>query len=408
MTAAAAQVRAILRDAARLLWRHWPALLTLGLLGAAWRSGALWLAVIVSDHAGFAAQLLLALAPIGYLLALVAMLRVCRPSLAPLLAADAATAPMAATERRPVRLLDIAVSILVPFLAAYIGYGLLEQDLARFTNVAAYDEFNQFDLTREVDYDFAGRLALYAWPIALAIMLGAWIVRWGLGRAEARTGVAALGLLGALVEVYYTGQLAAQSAAVRSGALDWLATRRALAEAARVWDWLLEHLGVVATALAGAAGFAADLLASAEAVFVVPVAWLTVATIVLGHNIFPERPQDPVGTGRGPRWAWLRSLSRDVRERFGAFIDALRTLAGLGLLPMLALCLILLLLVRVPVLASYVVRGLLGPMRTQTWLGIAPIEATATLAVSIALIAPVLAEGRPTAASQRRNSTYCG
>ncbi len=85
-----------------------------------------------------------------------------------------------------------------------------------------------------------------------------------------------------------------------------------------------------------------------------------------------------MGTGRGPRWAWLRSLSRDVRERFGAFIDALRTLAGLGLLPMLALCLILLLLVRVPVLASYVVRGLLGPMRTQTWLGIAPIEASAT------------------------------
>lgn len=178
MTVAAAQVRAILRDAARLLWRHWPALLTLGLLGAAWRSGALWLAVIVSDHAGFAAQLLLSLAPIGYLLALVAMLRVCRPSLAPLLAADAATAPMAATERRPVRLLDIAVSILVPFLAAYIGYGLLEQDLARFTNVAAYDEFNQFDLTREVDYDFAGRLALYAWPIALAIMLGASPPSW--------------------------------------------------------------------------------------------------------------------------------------------------------------------------------------------------------------------------------------
>ena len=45
MTVAAAQVRAILRDAARLLWRHWPALLTLGLLGAAWLRGQIAKAV---------------------------------------------------------------------------------------------------------------------------------------------------------------------------------------------------------------------------------------------------------------------------------------------------------------------------------------------------------------------------
>lgn len=78
---AAREVGRIVRDAARLLLRHWPALLTLGLLGAAWRSGTLWLAVIVSDRSGPLAQLLLALAPVGYLLAIVAMLRVVRPSL---------------------------------------------------------------------------------------------------------------------------------------------------------------------------------------------------------------------------------------------------------------------------------------------------------------------------------------
>ncbi|MCA0179915.1 MAG: hypothetical protein LCH77_10060 [Actinobacteria bacterium] len=83
MREAAREVGRIVRDAARLLLRHWPALLTLGLLGAAWRSGTLWLAVIVSNRSGPLAQLLLALAPVGYLLAIVAMLRVVRPSLSP-------------------------------------------------------------------------------------------------------------------------------------------------------------------------------------------------------------------------------------------------------------------------------------------------------------------------------------
>ena len=428
MEAAGRELGRIGRDTGRLLLRHWPALLTLGLLGAAWRAGAVWLAVIVSDHSGIAAQWLLALAPVGYLLAVVGMLRVGRGTLPRLRAARDATAPRATAEGRPTRLLDIAASVLIPFLGAYIAYGLFDQDLARFTNVAAFDEFNQFDLTREVDYDFMGRLGLYAWPIALAIVVGAWVVRWALGIAEARTGWVALGLLGALAEVYYTGQLAVQSAMLRTGGLDWLATRRASSSPAQLWDWVTAHASWLAHGLAVVGGLAGALLGSAEAVLLVPIAWLVVATIVLGHNVFPEHE-----AAEGQRARWLRSpvvrsFADDILERFGPFADAMRVLGAIGLIPMLGLCLIMLLIVRIPTLVSYAVRAVVGPVKTDTWLAFSPIEGAAGLALSLTVLAPLLAatvawildRAATTAAVQggevqgaevqgsARNSTYSG
>ena len=38
--------------------------------------------------------------------------------------------------------------MLVPFLAVYVSYGLLEADLDRFLNEAAFAEFNRFSLSR--------------------------------------------------------------------------------------------------------------------------------------------------------------------------------------------------------------------------------------------------------------------
>jgi len=40
----------VLIEAARLLFRHWPVLLSLALAGMAFRGAALWAAVEVSDH----------------------------------------------------------------------------------------------------------------------------------------------------------------------------------------------------------------------------------------------------------------------------------------------------------------------------------------------------------------------
>src|SRR5690242_19486083 len=107
-------VGAVLVTAGRLVARHWPALLALGFLGAGVRAGVLWLAVLVSDHNTFVAHLTLVLAPLGYLLPVIAMLHLCRGSLPRLTAVAQEAGPTATTEQRERRLVDVSVSMLVP------------------------------------------------------------------------------------------------------------------------------------------------------------------------------------------------------------------------------------------------------------------------------------------------------
>ena len=143
--------------------RFWAPFIVIACLGLALRSGALWVAVEVSDHNAFVAQLILTIAPLGFLLAMIAMLYLTRASLPNVAALSHRKARQATTEKREMRLVDVAVSVLVPFLAVYVSYGLLQQDLYRFTNEAAFDEFNQFSLDGSTEYDYAGRLAIYGW-----------------------------------------------------------------------------------------------------------------------------------------------------------------------------------------------------------------------------------------------------
>ena len=105
-------VLTVFRTAGRLLLRHWPALLTLAFLGAAIRNGAVWAAIQLSDVQGQLGQLMLVLAPLGFLLPVVAMLSICRRSLPALQEVDAQEQVGADRGRQP-RLLDVAVSVLL-------------------------------------------------------------------------------------------------------------------------------------------------------------------------------------------------------------------------------------------------------------------------------------------------------
>ena len=105
-------IPSVLRLAGRLLARHWPALATIALIGAALRSAAVWAAVTVSDANGWAGQLILIIGPIAYLAAIVAMIQLCRRS--------APSLPVSSSSR----LLDVAVSVLVPFLTVYVAAGI--------------------------------------------------------------------------------------------------------------------------------------------------------------------------------------------------------------------------------------------------------------------------------------------
>ena len=377
----------VFRTAGRLLLRHWPALLTLAFLGAAIRNGALWAAVQLSDVQGQLGQLMLVVAPLGYLLPIVAMLSICRRSL-PSLQVAGDQVEVAPTERRQLRLVDVAVSVLLPFLAVYESYGLLSADIERFRNLAVTDEYFQQGFG-PIDYDFQGRLGIYSLQVALAIVAVAWLVRWALGRLERAVGLYALAFVGAFVEVYYTAQLAGQSVVIRQRGEAWLRERVAVRWLESAYDAVVDALGPVAGTFRWLVDAAQAAFGSFDAVVLVPVAWLTLGAVVLGYRLADQEPV-PAAAEAAPA-GLLRSILADVRERFSALFGGLRLLAAAGLAPMLVFSLLFLVVVRIPALAAYLVREVVGPQPWDTTYAFAPAQTAVGFALSMALTAPLLA-----------------
>ena len=377
-------VLGVLATAGRLFLRHWPALLTLAFLGAAVRSAALWLALEVSDVQAQLGQLFLLLAPLGYLIPIVGMLTLCRRSLPTLAVAGEAPA-VAATEGRELRLVDVAVSVLVPFIAIYEIYGLLASDIERFRNLAAADEFNRFRFG-PVDYDFQTRLGIYPLQIALVIVAVAFVLRWALGKLERASHIAALAFVGAFVELVYVSQLAGQSVVIQQRGTRWLEDRVA-AQWLRSWyDAVADFLGPLAGAFRWLVDAAQSVAGSLDEVVVVPVGWLALGAVVLGYKVISDEAQE----GQPPR-GFLGSLKADVRERFRPLLQGVRLLFSSGLGPTLFLCLCFLLVVRVPALVLAVLREVVGPVPFDTSIAFGPEKLALGFALSMALTAPLLA-----------------
>ena len=405
MTTGGRQVGGVVVTAGRLLARHWPMLVTLAFLALAVRRGALWAAVEISDQHALLAQVVLQLAPLGYLLGVILMLLLLGRDLPGLRELSDSTGPLAPTERRERRLVDVAVSFLVPFLAVYVSSGLLEEDRLQFFNAAAFDEFNQVRLgASEPVYDFGGRLGVdWGFAAFLGIVVVAWVARWTLGRFERRTQFVALAFVGALVEVFYTGQGGRYLVAVQNLGQDWLAERRAVALVQSRYDTALDTIGPLAGLVDRVTMWLFGLLGSFDAVVVVPLAWLTVAAVVLGHKLSgPEEPaaevvraeDDPAPRRRtvlAAARAGIQSLFADVSERFSALWGGLRLLAGAGLVPMLLFGLVFLVALRVPLLVSWVWRLVAGPTGTDTWLAFVPWETALGQALSLVVLVPLLA-----------------
>jgi hypothetical protein len=374
--------------AGRLFLRHWPALLTLAFLGAAMRNGAVWAATQLSEVHGQLGQLMLVLAPLGFLLPVVAMLSVCRRSL-PALQQVEALDEIAPTERRPLRLLDVAVSVMVPFLAVYSSYGLLEQDIFRYRNVKAADLFIEGLSADPGKVDTAAKLGVYSVHVALLVVLGAWLVRYLLGRAERRLHLTFLAYLGAFVEVYYTTQLASQLVVLRVKGVPWLQDRVAAQWLEDAYEAVVDFLGPLDGVFAWLAGGAQDLAGSFTVVVVVPVGWLALAAVVLGYQL--KEPETAAKSEADEHVGFLRSFWVDVKERFSSLLSGVRLLAAAGLAPMLAFCLVFLLVTRIPFAVHLLSRALVGPRFFGTWVAVNPFETAFGFALSLIVTAPMLA-----------------
>ncbi len=401
------EIPAVLLSAARILRTYWAPFVVIACLGLAVRNGALWAAVKVSNINGIAAQFLLILAPLGFLLAMVAMLYLCRQSLPNVQALSEHQPKQAVTEQRELRLVDVAVSVLVPFLAVYVSYGLLEEDLFRFTNETAFAQH-----VENIDIfgggpqgeDLSGRLAIWDGRTVVMVIAIAWVLRYALGKFESKAKFLGLAFVGALVEVYYTSQVAQKVAEAREAAVTWAETRAASHAVVDGYDRAVSALGPLANPVDTATAWLFGLLGAVDAVVIVPLAWLTVGAVILGHKLeapstteklgpeaLRERTSAAVKRVPAPVRKFGSGLVGDVRERFSAFWGGLRLMATAGLLPMLTFSIVFLLVLRIPWLFSQGIRQLIGPMKTNTWLAFSPMENAVGLALTMVFAAALLA-----------------
>jgi hypothetical protein len=372
----------VLQSAGRLLLRHWPALLVVALLGAAARSAAIWAAVIVSDRSGWAGQLILIVGPIAYLVAIIVMINICRRSLATLSPSDSGSG-----------LLDIAISVLVPFLTVYVAAGLFEDDHSRFINQASFQEHNQ--VGPGVEYDFTSRLGILPGQVVVMIIAIAWVARWVLGQFDKKVSFLGLALAGALVDVYYSTVVARMIEKNKDGMVGWVENRNATNWFITHYDGLMGRLGPLAHPIDTGTTWLFSLLGSIDAVVVVPLAWLTMGAVILGHQLAEPSTQAAATEDVPPTvwrkgWAMLSSLTTDIRDRFAAFWNGLKLLASAGLAPMLAFCIAFLVVLKAELLVGFAVRHVIGPIDTDTWLAFSPMEGVLSQALEMALIAALL------------------
>jgi hypothetical protein len=389
---------AVVLAGVRLWFRHWPVLLTLALLGGAGRMAALWGATEASDRNNTLGVLVLVLAPLASVTAIVLMLHVLRHSLPHIASAADGAAPENRTTGRERRLLDVLASVLVPFLAVYASYGFLREDIDRYINSAVADEFLNnaeifYNPGNAIDTD---RFVFATGWLAVGIVAGAIVLRWGLARLEGARGWLWLGFAGAYVEVLWLTTLAAHLSVYKDKVWDWVESRKGVDIFAGWWLDLLDRIGPLANPVDSATDWLFGVLGDFDAIVVIPVSWLTVGAVVYGHRLVPPPPpprREPriMAAVPKPVRRWGAEVLGDVRERFTALTGGIRQLAIAGLAPMLIFGLAFLASARLEDLLNVAARRLMGPQELDTWLAFSPHVATVTRAVGLTVTMCLLA-----------------
>lgn len=379
-------------SAARLLWHHWPALVTLICLGLAGRQGVIWLSVAASNLNGLLPALLMPLAPLSVMTSLILCLWVMQPSLG----LPGASRP-GKIDR--VQLLSIG-GLLIPFLTVYISHGLLKEDLALFRRATTIDEY----MNQGFNADFS-RVFIDNTVLLLAFSFSVVILRKILGHFALRERGLGLATFAAYLEVLWMGTVSSVLTSSWSDVKEWALTREAIApfyyrflelRGAATLDNLTaavsvatappEVSGVVSTgaSASGLAGTAAALfntswdwlvlnLPKLNSLVAVPIAWLTLGAVVFGTTLLADaastaadparaaadavakQSATPKHESRAARRRRLEQLRRATGSEVKSRIDnalspvtgpikttwkGLGTLSKAGLLPMVVFCLL--------------------------------------------------------------------
>lgn len=354
---------AVVATGLRLLARHWPVLLALAIAGVVARQLVIRLAVTASGVNGEFGLLVLILAPLATLTVWILMLRVLQASL-----------PDPGPARDRPSILNYIGSALVPFLAVYEAYGYLREDVRDYVyGVFEAEVLRNADLFTNPDaVDLESRMFYDVTATSVAVVLVAIVLRWLLSRWRATETHRWLGIPGAYLEVLWvTLAVGATYGSITDVVTEWVNTRRAVHWVRALWQDLLDRLGWLAEPVQRVVGWAGDQLAHWDNVIGIPVAWLTIAAVVLGYGDVTSAAPAPTATAVVPHRArrawrvvppWLRSLAwQFIGVRFAPLLRSLRVLVAAGVRPMLVFCLAFVVAETVPHWLWELERWLIGP-----------------------------------------------
>lgn len=340
----------MLITAGRLLLRHWPVLLAVFLAGLFAHELAMRTAVQASLLSAELGMLVLVLAPLSFLVSLVLMLRVLRPSLPWLGRAGGEPPPSI------IRYLGV---VLLPFMTIYYFENYLFDDASDYQRRVLDDSFERnleaasAEILGEVAdagrIDPDDRLPFTLTLTVLIVVVAAFVGRLLLSRWHAPDRRPWLGIPGAYLELIWFTTAYAAFTLVAESMVDWFGNRRLVHIVQDAWTDAMGSASGLSTPLGAVPTWMAEQFGSIDAVLVIPLAWLATAAIVLGHQ------PPPVVEGRAralyeqgaKRWAgvppvvaWAADkVTSDLRSWFTPLAQGVRMLLRAGLAPMLLFCL---------------------------------------------------------------------
>lgn len=356
----------------RLALRHLPTLLVIYLFGAAARNGVLWASVELSASHPTLAGLLLPLAPMSTLTAIVLMLRV--------VSAELEWASFgASTDQQGGRYLGLLASALIPFLTVYAAQGYLKEDLREYINAATYDEIFGSAGSFYGESANTGRALVASGTLLFGLVAVAFALRYLLNRFDLPSKHVGFGVAAGYVEVLWLFLLASQFSRYQESIWDWVTERKAVDWVQDRWEGVLDLVGPLRAPLDAIAHGLGNLLTDADTVLLIPIAWLTVGAVALGHRVEPKGRSE--GNPRVQRLAQRvpgvvrrvgHEATSDLRSRFSDLGNGLRLLALGGLLPMLMFCLVFVVARQAGNLTVELWRLVAGPADRDTALAFAP------------------------------------
>ena len=330
----------VVADAAKLLVRNLPALLTVFLLGTAAHNGVMWAAVLIGRDHVVVASLIVPLAPLSMAIGIVAMIRIAGGGL--LTPREAGSVG---------RRITLFTSTLVPFLAVYALSGELTADRDQFINESYADDFYNIGTSLTGAMDDRSLATVDGWMIAIAVIFFGFRMLIDVLDLEEKHAVWAL--VQVVVEVTWLTWLATYITKRWTAAKDWTGDRVVFHELGDAWASFTRSLGPLTDPLRALGDLVSDAVNGISDIVVTPIAWLVVGAVILAGGLPTSRraaldlptPARQVrdrfsgfrrlGDRRGPAKA-IELLTR----RFGDLVDALRVLRHAGLLPVLAFCLV--------------------------------------------------------------------